>query len=101
MGFILDGLESESYDRQYRDRDLLARILAYFLPQRRAVAAIPAALTLNSLAGSGAPIAIARAIDAVAAEPRVARLFLAGGLVLLLGVVGLTGKLRPASDLGP
>ena len=36
MGFILDGLESESYDRQYRDRDLLARILAYFLPQRRA-----------------------------------------------------------------
>src|SRR3990172_4044236 len=78
MGFILDGLESESYDRQYRDRDLLARILAYFLPQRRAVAAI---------AASGPPIAIARAIDAVAAEPRVARLFLAGGLVLLLGVV--------------
>ena len=32
MGFILDGLETEAYDRSYRDRDLLARILGYFRP---------------------------------------------------------------------
>ncbi len=31
MGFILDGLETESYDRQYNDRDLLNRIASYSL----------------------------------------------------------------------
>ena len=37
MGFILDGLETESYDREYRDRDLLLRILSYFRPFRSRV----------------------------------------------------------------
>ena len=32
MGFILDGLESEPYDRSYRDRDLVARVASYFRP---------------------------------------------------------------------
>ena len=32
MGFILDGLDTEDYDRQYSDRDLLKRIVAYFKP---------------------------------------------------------------------
>ena len=32
MGFVLDGLETEAYDRTYRDRDLLLRIAAYLRP---------------------------------------------------------------------
>ena len=32
MGFILDGLETEAYDRNYSDRDLLRRLLSYFAP---------------------------------------------------------------------
>ena len=32
MGFILDGLDTEAYDRSYRDRDLLVRLLSYFRP---------------------------------------------------------------------
>ena len=35
MGFILDGLETEAYDRTYSDRELLRRILSYFAPYRR------------------------------------------------------------------
>ena len=30
MGFILDGLDTESYDRTYSDRELIRRIVGYF-----------------------------------------------------------------------
>ena len=35
MGFILDGLETEAYDRSYSDRELVRRI-AELLPPARA-----------------------------------------------------------------
>ena len=35
MGFVLDGLDSEAYDRTYSDRDLLHRITDYFRPYTR------------------------------------------------------------------
>jgi ATP-binding cassette subfamily B protein len=90
MGFILDGLETESYDREYRDRDLLVRIIRYFLPHGRRVAVVASVLTINSLAGSGVPIAISNVVDTVSKNPGVPRLALACGIVLLLGVVGWT-----------
>ena len=62
MGFILDGLESESYDRQYSDRDLLRRIVSYFRPHGRRMAVIAVMITLNSVMGALGPIVIARAI---------------------------------------
>jgi len=88
MGFILDGLETETYDREYRDRDLLIRIIHYFLPHGRRVATIALVLAINSLAGSGIPIAISWAVDTVSANPAVDRIALASGIVLLLGTVG-------------
>ncbi len=33
MGFIMDGLDAEAYDRTYRDRDLVKRIIGYFRPE--------------------------------------------------------------------
>ena len=33
MGFIMDGLDGEAYDRQYNDRDLVRRIVGYFKPE--------------------------------------------------------------------
>ena len=93
MGFILDGLETESYDREYRDRDLLRRILAFFRPHARKMALVAAVLTLNSAAGSGAPIAISRAIDAVAANPSSTTMLIASGVVLLLGALAWTANL--------
>ncbi len=86
MGFILDGLDSEAYDRHYSDRDLLKRIVSYFRPYSRQMVLIAVAITLNSLAGSGGPVLIARAIDGLSASfsPQYLALFTAG--VLLLGV---------------
>ena len=86
MGFILDGLETETYDRSYSDRELLSRIIGYFRPHARRMILVAVMLTLNSAAGTGSPILISRAIDLVAGNPSVEVLLLLAGGVLLLGV---------------
>lgn len=86
MGFILDGLESEAYDRVYRDRELLRRIIAYFRPHSRQMILVAVAITLNSAAGTGGPILISKAIDLVAEVSSVRNMVLLAGGVLLLGV---------------
>lgn len=88
MGFILDGLETEAYDRAYRDRDLLRRIISYFGPYKWQMALVAIVIALSSAAGTGGPIVISKSIDALMAEgdPTIdAILWLTGG-VLLLGV---------------
>ncbi len=86
MGFILDGLDTESYDREYSDRDLLQRIVSYFRPYGRKMALVALMLTLNSVAGSGRPIVIAKAIDLVAETTTIYRMAFAASLLLLFGV---------------
>jgi ABC-type multidrug transport system fused ATPase/permease subunit len=94
MGFILDGLESEAYDRTYRDSDLLRRIVRYFAPYKWQMALVAAMLTLNSMAGTAGPILIAKSLDILrtatvergGAVPLEAILLLSGG-VLLLGAM--------------
>jgi ATP-binding cassette subfamily B protein len=93
MGFVLDGLETESYDREYRDRDLLARILEYFRPFGHKIALVAGVLAINSIAGSGAPIAISRAIDIASSHPTLSGLIGASALVLALGAIAWTSNL--------
>ncbi|HOX48828.1 MAG TPA: ABC transporter ATP-binding protein [Spirochaetales bacterium] len=69
MGFVLDGLESEAYDRKYSDRELFGRIGAYFRPWRARIAAVGAVLALASLSEFLAQVVIAKALDAAAARP--------------------------------
>jgi len=86
MGFILDGLDTEDYDRNYRDRDLLARIIGYFWPYRRQMILVAVAITLNSAAGSGGPILISRAIDLATQSPSFQVIVLMAAGILVLGV---------------
>jgi len=92
MGFILDGLESEAYDRTYSDRELIRRLAEYFRPHARQMILVAIAITLNSAAGTGGPILISKGIDALRvyehsqSVPTNALLLLTGG-VLLLGVL--------------
>jgi ATP-binding cassette subfamily B protein len=87
MGFVLDGLDTESYDRNYGDRELVARILGYFRPYAGKMALVALMLTLNSAAGSGMPILIAKVIDAIGEGVSLDVILLAAGGVLLLGVL--------------
>ena len=88
MGFILDGLETEVYDRSYSDRELLRRIIGYFRPYARQMMLVAVMISLNSLAGTGGPILIANAIDILARDPSVKTTLLLTGGVLLLGLSG-------------
>jgi ATP-binding cassette, subfamily B, bacterial len=88
MGFILDGLESEAYDRNYSDRQLMRRIFSYFRPHAGQMLIIAVALTLNSLAATGGPILIASAIDIVSQNQTTQVFLLLSGAVVLLGIAG-------------
>ena len=90
MGFILDGLDTETYDRNYSDRDLIRRIVSYFRPYARQMTLIAAAITLNSAAGSGGPIVVANAIDGLARQFSSQKLLLFAAGILLLGVTAWT-----------
>ena len=85
MGFILDGLDTEAYDRQYRDRELLTRTIGYFQPYARQMLLVAVTIALNSAAGAGAPILISKAIDILAQDTSVEKMALLAGGVLLLG----------------
>ena len=68
MGFIMDGLEAEGYDRSYTDRQLLNRIFAYFRPHLGAMAFVALMIVLDSLMSAVLPILIASGIDTLAID---------------------------------
>ena len=88
MPFILDGLDTESYDRSYSDRVLIKRILGYFGRHRARMLLVALMLTLNSLFGTAGPILISRGIDLVRENPTTTAFLLLSSGVLLLGVFG-------------
>ncbi len=88
MGFILDGLDTEDYDRNYSDRELLGRIVDYFRPHAARMVLVAVMVTLSSAAGSGAPILISNAIDLLAERTTTGTIVLTAAGVLLLGVLG-------------
>jgi ABC-type multidrug transport system fused ATPase/permease subunit len=88
MGFVLDGLDTQAYDRAYSDRELVQRIVGYFRPHARRMVLVGLMLALNSMAGSAGPIIIARAIDLIQANPSTGYMLLMALGVLLLGAAG-------------
>jgi ABC-type multidrug transport system fused ATPase/permease subunit len=63
MGFIMDGLDAEAYDREYTDRQLLKRISGYFRPHLATMGLVAGMIVLNSLMDAAFPFLIARSLD--------------------------------------
>jgi ATP-binding cassette, subfamily B, bacterial len=63
MGFIMDGLDAEAYDREYSDRQLLKRIVSYFRPHLAMMAGVALLVVLNSIMNAAFPFLIARSLD--------------------------------------
>lgn len=63
MGFIMDGLGAEAYDRTYSDRELLGRIGDYFRPYFGQMATVATMIVLQSGLDAVLPLLIARGID--------------------------------------
>jgi ABC-type multidrug transport system fused ATPase/permease subunit len=66
MGFIMDGLDAEAYDREYSDQTLLGRIGAYFRPHAGRMALVAGAISLDSLLGAGLPVIVSWSLDGLA-----------------------------------
>ena len=88
MGFILDGLDTESYDRNYSDRDLLKRIVDYFRPHAKRVLGIGLLILLNSATGTAGPILISSGIDRLSNDPAGGVAAILTGALLILGGLG-------------
>jgi len=65
MGFIMEGLDAEAYDRQYSDRELLGRIGAYFRPALPAMIVVAIMILLNSAASMIQPVLGSWGIDKI------------------------------------
>jgi ATP-binding cassette, subfamily B, bacterial len=85
MGFF-EGLDAESYDRKYRDRDLLHRMLVYFKPQQGRMLVVGFFTILISLASASSVLIISWGTDLVRKDPSLQNIILVAGLGFLLGV---------------
>ncbi|MBC8163756.1 MAG: ABC transporter ATP-binding protein [Roseiflexaceae bacterium] len=84
MGFVLDGLDAEDYDRSYSDRALVRRIVDYFRPHVRAMVGVALVVVLGTAAEAAAPFVISWGIDLLTGNPTAqAALALAGSVALL------------------
>lgn len=86
MSFFAN-LDSEGYDRQYSDRQLLARISVYFRPRAGSLAVVVALLLVIALAGAALPVIVSRGVDVLRASLSLLNVGLLGGAILLAGVV--------------
>ena len=83
MGFFA-GLNVEKYDRQYSDRELVRRILAYFQPQRRRLAWVAVLVLTIASIGASLPIVVSRLVDLLAGEPTLEAISLVGLALLII-----------------
>ncbi len=75
MGFFA-GLNAEKYDRQYTDRQLMARILTYFRPFVRRLVVIVFATLLISGSDALQPVIVSRGLDLMGSNPEIRRIYL-------------------------
>ncbi len=87
MGFIMDGLDAEGYDRSYSDRELLRRIGSYFTPHAAQMALVALMIFLSSLMDAALPVLIARGINQLAVAGAASRIGLLVGAIFLSGVL--------------
>lgn len=88
MGFIMDGLDAEDYDRHYSDRELVRRILTYFRPQLGRMIVVAIMVVLTSLAQTGLPIYISASLDRLQKDTSTPTLLIIAAVTMALGSLG-------------
>ena len=88
MGFIMDGLDAEDYDRTYSDTELVKRIIGYFRPYMWKMIAVALVVFLSSLMNLLLPIIVSLALDQLQFTPEQ---FDAIGVAVLLAAAGSLG----------
>jgi ATP-binding cassette subfamily B protein len=83
---VFYGLDTEAYDREYSDRQLLGRIFHFFAPYRRSVLAVGALVAGIALVGAAQPIIVSRGLDQLVKSKQ---LGLVIGLTAIVFTIGL------------
>jgi len=91
MGFF-SNLDTEAYDREYSDRDLLKRIVSYLRPHTGRLIGISLFLILIGAASASLPLVISSSIDRLTVNQADAQVKLLIGLVLLAALVNWGGN---------
>ena len=106
MGFVMDGLQAEGYDRQYDDRTLVRRIGRYFRPKLPTMLFVSGMILLNATMDTVLPIVLSRSIDTLAADFTVqaasilaVTILAAGGLSWLFNYLRQAYTARAVSDV--
>ncbi len=86
MGFF-SNLDTEGYDRQYSDKELLKGIGAYFKPHARRLILISIMLILIAGANASLPVLVGRGIDMLQAQDNPVLLAILTSAVFLFGVL--------------
>jgi ATP-binding cassette subfamily B protein len=86
MGFLMNGLDAEDYDRKYPDGELLRRVLAYFRPAAGLMSFVALMIVANSVASMLTPVLISWGIDRLLEPDAASVVWLLAGLVLAAGV---------------
>ena len=86
MGFF-SGLGAESYDRQYSDRELVARILKYFKPHRARLILVIVFLIIIAISAAVTPMLVSWGLDILAEDSESEVMWWLTGLIFLLGLI--------------
>lgn len=86
MGFF-SGLDVEAYDRQYSDRQLLARMSSYFAPFKARLIVVALLSLGDALSGAAVPLLLSWALDVIGAQITTRQVLLVSGVVLLSGLL--------------
>ncbi|HSG26701.1 MAG TPA: ABC transporter ATP-binding protein [Anaerolineales bacterium] len=91
MGFF-SGLDTESYDRQYSDRDLVRRIIQYFKPYSKGLLVVAFFLALIAVSGAAVPVLVSRAVNALDQQIENSQIWILSAAVLVSGVFSWGGN---------
>ncbi len=91
MGFF-SNLDTEAYDREYSDSDLLKRIVSYLKPHTGRLVGISLFLILIGTASASFPLVISSSIDRLTVDQADSRVRLLIGLVLMAALVNWGGN---------
>ncbi|MBS3752640.1 MAG: ABC transporter ATP-binding protein [Anaerolineales bacterium] len=86
MGFF-SSLDTEEYDREYQDTELISRIVQYLKPHGTRLFWIAILITLIAGSGAALPILVSDGIDRLSRNAQDEVIFLVVGFVFLSGVI--------------
>jgi ABC-type multidrug transport system fused ATPase/permease subunit len=87
MGFLMDGLDEEAYDRSYSDRQLVKRIGAYFRPVVGIMVFVAVLVVLSALLDAASPILISSTLDQLTSAKVLQTALILVGFILLAAAI--------------